>query len=102
MWHKNGAAAIEFAEESDSKKVSVKFSVEIDLSKSEPVAEVGIRFSQAVTDSVTFTIDDPKQGKFTELFESKGSGKGEAQEPQDPEPNADGPKKKRGSKSKGE
>lgn len=98
LWEKNGAAAIAFAEESDAKVVKVNFSIEIDLSKSESSTEVGIRFSQSVTDKVKFTIDDPKQGIFTELVASKttekGPIKGESAEPRDGEQESEKPKKR--------
>lgn len=97
LWNKNGAAAVSFAEESDNKVVKVNFAIEIDLSKSDAQTQVGIRFSQSVTDKVTFTIDDPKQGKFTELLETKppekGPIRGESAEPRDGEQGAEKPKK---------
>lgn len=96
LWKKNGAAAVSFAEESDGKIVKVTFAIELDLSKSDAQTEVGIRFSQSVTDKVKFTIDDPKQGKFSDLLESKpekGPNKGESEEPRD---GKEEPKKRRG------
>ncbi len=103
LWEKHGAFALEFAEGSDKQKVSVSFPVEIDLSKSEPVTSVGIGFSQRVTDEVVFTLDDPDQGTFSELMESKpegkGPNKGESEEPRDGEQEAEKPKKRGKAKS---
>lgn len=47
--------------ESETKKVSVTFGVEIDESESEHVVEIRMRFSQCVTDCRTNKIDDPNQ-----------------------------------------
>lgn len=56
-----------FRDEAENKKVVVTIKATVDYSKSDPQLDVGIRYSQAVTDSSKATMTDPRQGKFTEI-----------------------------------
>lgn len=65
--HLYGKHAEEIAEvvgQSETKRVTIGFGVDLDLSESEPSIKVGIRFSQTVTDSLVSRIPDPDQGTF--------------------------------------
>lgn len=55
-------------DESENKKIAVTFAAELDLSESEPLVTVKIRFSSSVTDKRSFRVDDQNQ---IQLFESK-------------------------------
>lgn len=101
LWEKHGGFALEFAEDSDAKTVAVGFQVKIDLSKSDPITSVHIGFSQKVTDEMKFTLDDPKQGTFTELVGSSKAKVGEEGDSGEAssEPQEDAPKGKKGRKS---
>jgi hypothetical protein len=57
----------ELRKESEKQKVTVNFGVELDFSESMPIVSVGIRFTKSYTDSVVHQIDDPSQGKFSEV-----------------------------------
>lgn len=76
--------ALVIADESENKKVSISFPCLIDMSKTETGVDVKMRFSQSVTDSVSYTLDDPAQGTFEEITKA-ASGTGESQEPDDTE-----------------
>lgn len=52
-------------EESEDKRVTVTFKVDLDASESAPTLEVGIRYSQAVTDKRIARLDDPNQDAFS-------------------------------------
>lgn len=64
-------------DESEAKKVKVTFGCELDLSESEPLVTVGIRFSASVTDKRVFKLDDPNQIK---LFPDRASASPEPEE----------------------
>lgn len=81
-------------DDSETKKVTVNFAVEVDESESAPTVEVRVRFSQAVTDKRITRLDDPAQVSFeflkSEDFqkqqlgigvgdESEGEGEGEGE-----------------------
>lgn len=51
-------------EESDKRAVTVNLGVQIDASESAAAVKVGIRFASTVTDSRSFTCDDPSQERF--------------------------------------
>ncbi len=51
-------------DDSETKKVTVNFAVEVDESESAPTVEVRVRFSQAVTDKRITRLDDPAQVNF--------------------------------------
>ena len=71
--HLYGKHADEIADvvgQSETKRVTISFGVDLDLSESEPSIKVGIRFSQTVTDSLVSRIPDPDQGTFE--FETPG------------------------------
>lgn len=58
--------------DSESKKITVNFKVDLDESETEPVVKIGIRFSEAYTDSRTTRLDDPGQIQlFRELPKSE-------------------------------
>lgn len=89
---------LDFIEEAEDKKEAVSFNVKIDCSESEPHVEVGIRYSQSVTDRLSVVLDDPDQGSFKTVIKQaedetdkrgksnveKLKGKGKKVEPAEP------------------
>lgn len=51
-------------DDSETKKVTINFAVEVDESETAPTVEVRVRFSQAVTDKRITRLDDPNQVNF--------------------------------------
>lgn len=47
--------------ESDGQKATVRFSVEIDCTASAPIVDVGIRFTDTITDHRKYSLEDPAQ-----------------------------------------
>lgn len=67
---------LRFIEEAENKKEKVTFGVEIDMSESEPLVTVAIRYSQSVTDKRSVQLDDPDQGTFADYVARKNGGDG--------------------------
>ena len=65
----------EVLSDSESKKITINFKVDVDESETEPVVKIGIRFSEAYTDSRTTRLDDPNQ---ITLFKELPKGEEEA------------------------
>lgn len=66
---KHMAGILQFIDEAEDKKETVSFGVKINCSESEPQVEVGIRYSQSVTDKRSVVLDDPDQGTFKPVVE---------------------------------
>lgn len=64
LWDKHQGEIESYRDESEDKAIKVNFGALVDYSKSDPNIKVTIRFSQAITDQATATIDDPSQGTF--------------------------------------
>lgn len=47
--------------ESDGQKATVRFAVEIDCTASAPIVDVGIRFTDTITDHRKYSLEDPAQ-----------------------------------------
>lgn len=61
---------MDFIADSEDKKETVNFGVQIDCSETEPKVTVGIRFSKSVTDSRSAVLDGTDQGTFEPVVEA--------------------------------
>ena len=78
LLNEHSAAIVEHYSESETKKGTLNFACEIDVSESEPLVTTKIRFTETMTDKRVSRLDDPAQiSLFKEKPEPKNKVEGE-------------------------
>jgi hypothetical protein len=61
LYRKHASAIDKVMDDSDEKKVTVNFAIQIDCSDSAPKVKTRIRYSETVTDELIDSLEDPNQ-----------------------------------------
>jgi len=75
LYRKHALAIEKVQQDSDEKKVTINFAVQIDCSDSAPKVKTRIRYSETVTDELIDSLEDPAQPTLFNPEETKGRGR---------------------------